>query len=129
MTELTCDQRIDVELEKVKQDIELYFNDSDIFEEGSNDPEMPPFHDYALGFDYVEPGTFNNQQCGYYRYQLSYGGPSDEIRFFPNGVIEYWFLDWFDGASRDVTKEDWAVRLREEFEELGSIDWTAVKLY
>lgn len=67
------------------------------------------FSNYALSFDYVAPYTFTDQEEGYFRYQMSWGGPSDEIRFYSydNGRscyrAEYWFMDWFDGAKVDVT--------------------------
>lgn len=75
------------------------------------DADLGPLHEYALCFDYVAPGTFADQKEGYYRYQLSWGGPSDEFRFFVNPDlschrIEYWFLDWFDGAHRVAAGED-----------------------
>lgn len=70
------------------------------------------FFDYvnqnALSWDYVESGTFEDQKEGYYRLQLSWGGPSDEFRIYTIGdtleidVIEYWYMDWFDGASVNV---------------------------
>jgi len=57
----------------------------------------------ALGFDYVEPHTFNDQPEGYWRWQFSWGGPSDELRGYVNEHrelhrLEYWYLDWGDGA-------------------------------
>ena len=57
----------------------------------------------GLCFDYVDPNTFNNQKEGYWRWQLSWGGPGDEFRIYINPDksvhrIEYWYLDWFDGA-------------------------------
>jgi len=70
------------------------------------------FHEYGLSFDYVEPNTFEGQTRGYYRFQLSWGGPSDEIRFYTtvaehdNHLLdraEYWYMDWFDGAKESVT--------------------------
>ena len=34
---------------------------------------------------------------------MSWGGPSDEFRMYDNSdKIQYWFLDWFDGASIEV---------------------------
>ena len=68
-------------------------------------------YEYGLSFDYVKPGTFGDDQPeGYWRYQLSWGGPSDEFRFFisPGGTlppykITYHFMDWFDGAHRDIS--------------------------
>jgi len=67
------------------------------------------FSSYALSFDYVAPYTFTDQEEGYFRYQMSWGGPSDEIRFYSHDAgrscyrAEYWFMDWFDGACIDVT--------------------------
>ena len=61
----------------------------------------------GLCFDYVEPETFDDQLEGYWRWQLSWGGPADEFRIFVCPArfgltsvhrIEYWYLDWFDGA-------------------------------
>ena len=57
----------------------------------------------ALCFDYVHPHTFDKQVEGYWRWQLSWGGPSDELRAFVNEKkemhrLEYWFMDWYDGA-------------------------------
>ena len=61
----------------------------------------------ALSFDYVAPHTWDNQKEGYWRWQFSWGGPSDELRGFVNEHgelhrLEYWFLDWGDGASINV---------------------------
>ena len=57
----------------------------------------------GLCFDYVEPETFEDQLEGYWRWQLSWGGPADEFRIYVNPDksvhrIEYWYLDWWDGA-------------------------------
>ena len=58
----------------------------------------------ALGFDFVPVDTFKDQERGYWRLQLSWGGPSDEFRIYTNeenqiDYIDYHYLDWFDGAS------------------------------
>ena len=67
------------------------------------------FFDYVnqsgLCFDRVEAGTFEDQRAAYWRWQLSWGGPSQEFRLFDNGDLEYWYLDWFDGACVEVTDE------------------------
>ena len=60
-----------------------------------------------LGFDYVEPGTWPEQLEGYYRWQFSWGGPSDELRAYINKDnsihrLEYWFMDWMDGAKLEL---------------------------
>ena len=67
-----------------------------------------PEYDW-LGFDYVEPHTFNDQVEGYWRWQFSWGGPSDELRAYVNENyeihrLEYWFLDWGDGAHINLSK-------------------------
>jgi len=87
------------------------------------DPDFGSFEEHGLAFDYVPAGTFSNQRRGYWRYQISWGGPSDEFRFYGEPVpdrtmrggrqftvklerIEYAFLDWFDGYSRKLTGGD-----------------------
>ena len=67
--------------------------------------------EYGLNWDYVVPNTFDNQKDGYYRWQLSWGGPSDEFRIYTDNKkniqsVEYWYLDWFDGASITVNDEE-----------------------
>ncbi len=64
----------------------------------------------GLCFDYVDPNTFNDQKEGYWRWQLSWGGPGDEFRIYINPDksvhrIEYWYLDWFDGAHVILSPE------------------------
>jgi len=79
---------------------------SDTFEDLN---QYEDFFDYVnqsgLCFDRVEAGTFEDQRAGYWRWQLSWGGPSEEFRLFDNGDLEYWYLDWFDGACVKVTDE------------------------
>ena len=63
---------------------------------------------YFLSWDFVEPFTFgDDQKAGYWRLQISYGGPSSEFRIYADSEkeirkIEYWYMDWFDGACVDV---------------------------
>ena len=61
----TCAERIDEQWELRREDLK--------------DPEFE-----GLGFDYVEPHTFTDQLEGYWRWQFSWGGPSDELRAFVN---------------------------------------------
>ena len=78
--------------------------------------------EYPLSFSYVEANYFANDRGehtheGYHRYQMSYGGPQDEIRFYElkKGYVyrvTYAFLDWYDGAEIDITKDAIAERLR-----------------
>ena len=73
------------------------------------------FFDYVnqsgLSFDYVTPFTFKEQPEAYYRFQMSWGGPSDEFNIYTDSSkniqkIEYWFKDWWDGASLDCTDNE-----------------------
>jgi hypothetical protein len=75
--------------------------------------EIGTLSEYGLSFDYVAPGTFTDQKEGYWRYQISWGGPSDEFRFYAGGCgeqqpyrISYVFLDWFDGHERALAGDD-----------------------
>lgn len=78
------------------------------------------FHEYGLSFDFVEA---TEEHDAFYRYQMSWGGPSDEFRFYVNGAIEYVYLDWFSGVGFNLNRCDDAQRLKEYFEEIGMIDF------
>ncbi len=120
----TCEERTDEEMEARLRDLRLLWASYQRSEEYCEEVESYLF-DYGLSFDYVEAGTFRDQQQGYYRYQISWGGPQDEFRFYPGGRydawrVEYWFLNWFDGASRELKGEDRALLL-EIFDELRGL--------
>jgi hypothetical protein len=67
--------------------------------------DLGSFFDYGLSFDYTELGTWDDQTEDYFRYQLSWGGPSDELRFYEDGSIYYVFMDWGTGVSFEVTTD------------------------
>jgi len=84
----TCKQRVEKEWQGRQKDLK--------------DPEFE-----GLCFDYVDPHTWDDQPEGYWRWQFSWGGPGDELRGYVNENkelhrLEYWFLDWFDGAKLPV---------------------------
>ena len=59
---------------------------------------------YALCFDYIDGVRAEQENSGNY-----WGGPSDEFRIFWNledGIyrIDYWFMDWYDGAKITLNK-------------------------
>ena len=60
----------------------------------------------GLSFDYVDPNTFENQPEGYHRWQISWGGPSDEFRLYSDGTVYYHFMDWYDGAKRYINDNE-----------------------
>jgi hypothetical protein len=119
MTESTCKDRIEAELKNRINDLTLLWND---YQNGiENNPDIGNLNEYGLCFDYVAPNTFKDQRKGYFRYQLSWGGPSDEFRFYTTQevkrnryndnihvtftltAVDYVFLDWFDGAKTRLT--------------------------
>ena len=108
--EKNCKQRIKDNLNDRLKELEEFSKDGFSIESG--------FFDYGLSVDYIDPYTFENQEEGYLRFQLSWGGPSDEIRFYKNHV-EYAFLDWFDGAIEDITNKPVIKELKCLFSELG----------
>ncbi len=147
----TCAERIGPELEStlntLRPLLRAYFGepqpcrecqncdtaiDPEDFESLAENCECPvteeALNEHGLGFDYVARGTFEGQEEGYFRYQLSWGGPSDEFRFYTEGPhfepyrIEYWFMDWFDGASRTLygSDLDFMVELWNGFLEVGA---------
>lgn len=109
--ELSCEKRLPNELQERIADLEKLWNLYCADPEAS-DSDLGHISEYGLCFDYVAPNTFNDQPEGYFRYQLSWGGPSDEFRYFVNPDysihrIEYWFLDWFDGACQTLTGSEY----------------------
>ncbi len=74
--------------------------------ENQETPELCRLSEYGLFIDQVPAHTFDNQEQGYRRYQISWGGPSEEFRWYTYGKMEFWFLDWFDGACVEVTGHD-----------------------
>lgn len=104
--ELKCKDKVKDSFKRSFNTIKTLF---DAYCQGEDDVEdLGSIHDYALSFDYVPKGTYTDQRKGYFRYQISWGGPSTEYRFFIDGElkpykIEYWYLDWFDGACHKLS--------------------------
>lgn len=104
--ELKCKDKVQNHFESRMRDIRtLYYAPEQTTEELGN------LNEYGLSIDLVETGTFKDQREDYIRYQISWGGPAEEFRIYKNGDVEFWFLDWFDGAHVDVTGEDMIIIL------------------
>ena len=89
--------------------------------------ELGLYHDYGLSFDYVEEYTFNDQEEPYFRYQISWGGPSEEYRIYTDDLfnierVEYWFLDWFEGENKTLDKDDIIFDVIEYFKDCGLLE-------
>ena len=101
--ENTCENRIDAALESRAEDfIEIY-----------KMADWDSLNEYGLALDKVAP----DDDGPYIRYQISWGGPSEEIRFY-NHNIEFVYMDWFDIARRDISNLEWAQWLKEYFKEM-----------
>lgn len=97
----TCSERVLEAKDSRLEDLKEFYNTL------LNDKMRETIYQYPLWFDYVEPNTFDDQLIGYLRYQISWGGPAEEIRIYVvkdrKGVYrstcsEFWFHDWYDGA-------------------------------
>ena len=126
-TDPTCEARVDDYLTSALSDLQAH---KQAMEDGLEEtPELGSVYEYGLGFDYVPAGTFTDQREGYFRWQLSWGGPSDEFRFYVDAEkhchrIEYLFLDWYDGASRTLrgSQEELLLFFFNWFDGMGAID-------
>ena len=52
--------------------------------------------------------------------QISWGGPSSEFRIYVDEnlnicAVEYWYLDWYDGAYVDVDENSESFHICEDF--------------
>ena len=95
----------------------------------TGDPDYGTFDEYGLCFGYCPAGTWTDQREPFFRWQLSTGGPGDEFRFYcgRDGApyrVEYWFLDWFDGAKVTLSGADEALMLEiwDDWNECGVPD-------
>jgi len=111
---LTCEERIEASLADEIEELRLLYRaatddlsekerDAMVAEYGEHPEEA--IYEHGLCFDYVLAGTFDGQDEGYFCYQISWGGPSDEFRFYTDAAlhvhrVEYVFMDWGDGARR-----------------------------
>ena len=91
-------------LESRLSDLKLFMKAEDL----EDVEDLGSFYDYGLCEDYRV-----DEKSGevYFYFQLSYGGPSDEIRirrkeYSNNFLVEYVFLDWFEGVGFDVTDSE-----------------------
>ena len=115
---LSCEERIDKELEGRIKDFKRALEERD--EDGRVVIDSEVYEDiiewlnsYALAYE-------DDPHYRAKRLELSWGGPSDYFLFFEDGDIEYHFLDWFDGASRRLTGEDYEI-MKKFYEEVLDI--------
>ena len=102
--EKSCKARITEHLHGRTDDLVILWKNYQDDPEKSDD-NLGTFNDYGLCFDYADR---EGRKGGYFRYQLSWGGPADEFRFYTDpgfklNRVVYVFQDWFDGAERTLT--------------------------
>ena len=128
MKDQTCQERVKDHYEDRISDLHKLWQ---AYSKGEEEVEdLGNIFEYGLAFDYV-PFTEDDdrQEPGYFRYQLSTGGPGDEFRFFCDAEkhcykVEYWFLDWYDGARFPVHGDDlkFMKEIFDWFAECGSLE-------
>jgi hypothetical protein len=115
----TCNERINDAWQTRRTDLENIL-DGDI-----DRAPVESLEDYGLAFDYV-PSSREENRAGYWRYQFSTGGPQEELRWYtdPSGEIVdagFWLLDWFDGASMNVSEDEVVERVLDRFRCMGVV--------
>ena len=99
----TCGDLVKERFEERMEELRNYQDNPEIAENGSDDGDIGPLAEYGLAFDYVEAYRKYNQDRPYFRFQLSWGGPSDEFRFYPNDVNQVYKIEyWYNGAKYDI---------------------------
>ena len=129
----SCADLVQQKFNETEQD----YKDARDYYDGSQKEEHDQYDGYedlydyvnntCLCWDYVEKGTFNDQERGYFRLQLSWGGPGDEFRIYVDydksiDYIEYWYLDWYDGASVRVGSDTESYDICRDFLELSLLN-------
>ena len=129
----SCADLVEQKFNETEQD----YKDARDYYDGSQREEHDQYDGYedlydyvnntCLCWDYVEKGTFNDQERGYFRLQLSWGGPGDEFRIYVDydksiDYIEYWYLDWYDGASVRVGSDTESYDICRDFLELSLLN-------
>jgi len=116
--ELDSELRIDVDTaadyrdESGALDLDALIDD---YWDGLTDECYNRFAEYGLEFSPVE--AVRGEGAGYWRFLMSWGGPSDELRIYPCGRIAYVFQDWGDSADRIVTGDDVAEAVADHFDQ------------
>ena len=101
----SCEERIEEELESRIADFEKALksareNNGKIIDNNYTYEDFIEWiNSYALAYN-------DDPHARAKRLELSYGGPQDYFLFYEDGMIEYHFLDWLDGAVRKLYGKD-----------------------
>ena len=124
---LTCEDVIDDAITSRGEDFQEMIEGMESDCDEKNDDATTSFHEYGLSLQWMDQ---IDGEMPFLQFQLSWGGPSEEIRFYPKNVtgffngtdlnlskIDFVYKDWFDHAKRDISDLKWAVWLRDYFQE------------
>ena len=104
----TCTERIEQSYNNRLEDLNDILECKGDFSHCDDTPQA--INEYGLCFDYVENDEEERKE-NFWRFQISWGGPSEEFRIYTDGKegsimrIEFWYMDWFDGANKEVTND------------------------
>jgi len=99
----SCEKRIDEHLQERLEEVRQAISNSGSDEVAVNGEK------YDDVIEWLNCWTLCYADDPHYRakrLELSYGGPADGFRFFEDDTIEYYFMDWFDGATRELHGND-----------------------
>ena len=127
---LSCADIVPYAMENRLNEIQELWNVYCGWEKPTDEITEDSFHEYGLSFEYVDEGDDDNN---YFRYLISTGGPSEEIRFYCYknhfglwvfSEAEFVYMDWFDSASEMITGNHLTLvqELFEFFYEIGALD-------
>ena len=100
-------------LNAIAKEVTEYMSMKDSYEP-PEDSDLPTLNEWGLSLDAITV----NHCTPVLRYQMAWGGPGYELLLYPDGVIEFQYLDWFKGIRLDVTEEEWAQWLMYDCKEL-----------
>lgn len=105
----SCEDRIDKKLESRIKEFAEVIRLSEESEDGNFEVDDCEYEDLI---DWINQTCLSYSDDLHYRakkLELSWGGPADGFRFFVDETIQYYFQDWFDGATRDLYGDDYDI--------------------
>ena len=101
----SCEERIDEELRSRIADFKQALESA----KKNNGKVVKEDYTYENITEWINSYALAYEDHPHYRakkLELSYGGPQDYFLFFEDGTIEYHFLNWFDGAKKELYGKD-----------------------
>lgn len=122
-----CSERVESHYKSRLEDIKMLYSVANGNSPETEEVSSNSFWEYNLCLDF-------DCNLGCFRYLISTGGPSEEIRFYAVQTskgwklhsAEFWLMDWFDGAKVNVEKPSDEYALLEEifwcYDDIGSLN-------